>query len=148
MRAGPDHLVRVRVEGERHHRQLPGLGDLAGPLHDALVASVHAVELADRRDARTPVGRHLGQAVPAVHDPRSSFALCRQREPARASLEPQAKTTSGLACPDSSVTRAIRVPSGAKAAVGGPSAGPGASTASPTPAPAAAAPAAWPAGTR
>jgi hypothetical protein len=73
MRAGPDHLVRVRVEGDRHHRQLPVVGDLAGPLHDALVASVHAVELADRRDARAPVGRHLGQAVPAVHDPRSSL---------------------------------------------------------------------------
>ena len=120
MRTGPDHLIRVRIEGDHHDRQLPGPRNLFRPADDALVTAVHAVEHADRRDARTPVGRHFSQAVPAVHVPRSSSAFaarpqvppdhgCRQST----SLRPQANTTSGLACPDSSVTRAIRVPSGA-----------------------------------
>ena len=72
MRTGPYHLVRVRIEGDHHDRQVPGPRDLFGPADDALVSAVHAVEYADRRHAGTPVGRHFGQAVPAVHDPRSS----------------------------------------------------------------------------
>ena len=77
VRAGPDDLVRVRVEGDHDQRQVPALRDLPGPLHDALVAPVHAVEHADRRDAPGPAGRHIVQAVPAVHDPRSSFFCAR-----------------------------------------------------------------------
>ena len=72
--ARPDDLIRMPVESDHHDRQVPGAGDLASPCDDALVASVHAVKYADRGDALTPVGGNLGQAMPVVHDPRSSFA--------------------------------------------------------------------------
>jgi hypothetical protein len=74
MAAGPDHLVGVRVERDHHDGQpafLPGLG---GAFDDALMAAVHAVELADRDDRLAPLCGHLVKAVPAVHDASSSLA--------------------------------------------------------------------------
>ena len=76
MRAGPDNLIRVRVEGDHDHRQVLRPRELTGPLDDALVTTMHAVEHADRRHAPAPVGRHVSRAVPAVHD--SPFLLRRQ----------------------------------------------------------------------
>ena len=64
---GPDHLVRVRVEGDDHDRQPALGGDRDGPADDALVAAVHAVEDADGDHASGPSPRHVVQALPALH---------------------------------------------------------------------------------
>jgi hypothetical protein len=69
VRTRPDHLVRVRVERDHDDRQAPLTAQLGGPADDPLMAAVHAVEDADRRDALTPLGGHIIQAVPAVHAP-------------------------------------------------------------------------------
>jgi len=73
VRARPDHLVRMRVEGDHHDRQVPRPGQLDGTADDALMTTVHAVEHADDGDGPAPVGGHVVQAVPAVHDRGSSL---------------------------------------------------------------------------
>ena len=67
MGSGPDHFVRVRVEGDHHHRQPEFLRHLHGAPDDALMPPVHAVEDADRDHGATPAVRHVVQALPAVH---------------------------------------------------------------------------------
>ena len=67
MGAGPHHLVRVRVEGDHHHRQPELRRDLGGPADDALMAQVHAVEDPDGDHGRAPAVGHLVQALPALH---------------------------------------------------------------------------------
>ena len=67
MAARPDHLVRMRVEGDHHDRQVPLHADLGRAGDDALMATVHAVEFADRDDGLTPPCRHIVKPVPAVH---------------------------------------------------------------------------------
>ena len=59
---------RVRVKGDRHDpldAELPG--DLTGSLDHMLVTEVDTVEVADRDDSATEVGRHLAQRAPDPH---------------------------------------------------------------------------------
>ena len=67
MGAGPDHLVRVRVEGDDHDRQAALGCGLRGTGDDALVTAVDAVEHADGDDAGAPVRGHLVRALPPLH---------------------------------------------------------------------------------
>ncbi len=67
MGAGPDYLVRVRVEGDDDDRQ-PALGcGLGGARDDALVTAVDAVEHPDSDDTGAPVRGHLLRALPPLH---------------------------------------------------------------------------------
>ena len=80
MAAGPDDLIRVRVEGDHHHRQVALPACLRRARDNALMAPVHAVEHANGDDGLAPLCRHLVQAVPAVHvlslrSPRTGRAL-------------------------------------------------------------------------
>jgi hypothetical protein len=50
MRARPDDLVRMRVEGDDHGRQRKVTGELGGPGDNALMAAVHPIEHADGDD--------------------------------------------------------------------------------------------------
>ena len=68
MTARPDHLIRVRVEGDRHHRQAVLAAELRRSGNDVLMPAVHAIELADRDDGFTPSCGHLVKALPAVHE--------------------------------------------------------------------------------
>ena len=67
VRAGPDHLGRVRVEGD-HHRLEP---EIAGALHrmadDRLVAAMNAVEDADRDHRAAPAAGHRLVPPPPLH---------------------------------------------------------------------------------
>ena len=67
MRAGPDHLVRMRVEGDGDDGQAALGGGLRRPGNDALMAQVHAVEDAHGDDAGAPVSGHVLQALPPLH---------------------------------------------------------------------------------
>src|ERR1700727_3867838 len=143
----------MRVERHPHDRQPliaaeAGLraGELDGPADDALMAAVHAIEHTNGDDGRTPVVRHLVQAVPAAHAallptiiggwPRSPPWPRPPRVPCAgggrdrgdgAGRHPSygTKTASDRAWPPSSRMSAMSSPSGPKTAAGPPDAASG-----------------------
>ena len=142
---GPDHLARVRVEGDHHQRQAQLPRGLGRPGHDPLVAPVHAVEHADGDHARAP-SRPAPRPAPASappllaslnarHDSRCPSGPSTSAVPMPAtSAVPGARAPRHLPQdehrhrpgPSLSSTRAISVPSGANAASGpGPAPRPG-----------------------
>ena len=66
---GPQHLDRVRVEGDDDARHAELAGPLDRPADDPLVAPVDAVEDPDRHDAPAPARRRGLDTPPALHAP-------------------------------------------------------------------------------
>src|SRR5258706_1286901 len=67
MRAWPDDLVRMGIEGDDHERQPEFGADLLRASHNPPVTAVHAVEYADGDDRPAPVRWDVLQTLPAMH---------------------------------------------------------------------------------
>src|SRR5258708_20390440 len=67
MRAWPDDLIRMGIEGDDHERQAQLGRDLLRAGHDPAVTAVHAIEDADGDDGPAPVRWDVMQTLPAMH---------------------------------------------------------------------------------
>ena len=93
VRAGPDHLGRVRVEGHHHrlHAELPG--PLHGVPDDRLVSAVHAVEDADGDHRPAPPAGHRLVPPPPLHRTLLRLHTCPRERNESAPYRPSAPET-------------------------------------------------------